>query len=278
MIFSIVNKINYLLKRPLNLRDQEECMFKIKGKYRYHEFGSGETIVLLYGLFGSVNNYQKVIDEFSSRYHVVVPEIPIYDLNGMPTVSSLTKHIYDLLQEINIQQFHLVGNSLGGHIALLLAIEHPEMVKSLVLVGSSGLFENGMGDSFPKRGDYNYIKAKAEITFFDPVTATKELVDEIFETVNNKYKALQILSIAKSTIRYNLKDQLDKINCECCIVWGKQDAVTPPDVAIEFKRHIPHASLFWIDNCGHVPMLESPREFNEILSGFLNQFESDTIK
>ena len=275
MSISVFNQVNSIFKRPLILKAEEDVFFKGKGKYKYHEYGTGKTIVLLYGLFGTVKNYQKVIEEFSCKYNVIVPDLPIFELNSFATVSALTSHVYELLIELKLEKIHLVGNSLGGHIGLLLAIEHPELVRSLVLVGSSGLFENGMGDSFPKRGDYTYIKTKAETTFFDPSTATKELVDEIFETVNNKLKAVHILSLAKSTIRNNLKNQLEKIECDCCIIWGKQDAVTPPEVAYEFKKHIPHASLFWINECGHVPMLEAPKTFNEILSAFLEKHENN---
>ncbi len=242
--------------------------FRSKAGISYYEEGVGEPLVLLYGLFGSVNNFKYVIDHFKKNYRVIVPQLPVYDLGLKVSVSALEDHVYQLTEKLQLKNVHLIGNSLGGHIALLYTLRHPENVKSLVLVGSSGLFENGMGDTYPKRGDYNYIKAKAEKTFFKAETATKELVDEIFETVNNRIKALQILALAKSTIKYNLKEDLNKIKCRSCIIWGKEDEVTPIAVAHEFKRLIPHAGLHVIDNCGHVPMLETPEEFNSILSSF----------
>jgi pimeloyl-ACP methyl ester carboxylesterase len=63
---------------------------------------------------------------------------------------------------------HLLGNSLGGHVAMVYLLKHPERTKSLTLTGSSGLFESGMGDTYPKRGDRDYIRKKTEMTFFDP--------------------------------------------------------------------------------------------------------------
>ena len=245
-------------------------VYKKLGKFSYIDEGIGEPVVLLYGLFGSSANFSSVIAQLKKTHRVIMPELPIYSLGLNISVSALTDYIHQFILFLNLLDVHFVGNSLGGHIALLYTLRHQENVKSLVLVGSSGLYENGMGDTFPKRGDYNYIKAKAEKTFFKPETATKELVDEIFETVNNRTKAIQILYLAKSTIRYNLKSELKNITTKCSIIWGREDAVTPPEVAIEFKRLIPQASLYWIDNCGHVPMLEAPDEFNKLLLKHLN--------
>lgn len=239
-----------------------------EGKKDYLEEGRGEPIVLLYGLFGSVSNFRPLIDHLKESYRVIVPVFPFYDMGTGITIFSLTKFVDRLINELGLETFHLLGNSMGGHIALLYILEHPEKVKSLILSGSSGLYECGMGDSFPRRGDYNYIKAKTEQTFFNPQTATKELVDEIYATVNSR-KALQILSLAKSTIHNNLEKELVRIKTGCCLIWGKNDCVTPPDVAQKFNRLIPGSELHWINACGHVPMLETPGEFNKILDGFL---------
>lgn len=248
----------------------ERNVFKKLGKFTYIDEGRGEPVVLLYGLFGSVDNFASVIKHLKKTHRVIMPELPIYSLGLNVSVSALTDYLHQFVVTLNLKDIHLVGNSLGGHIALLYTLRQKENVKSLVLVGSSGLYENGIGDTFPRRGDYNYIKSKTEKTFFKPEVATKELVDEIFETVNDRTKAIQILYLAKSAIRYNLKSQLKNITTHCTIIWGKEDAVTPPDVAIEFKASIPQAKLYWIDQCGHVPMLETPNEFNRLLSKHFN--------
>lgn len=239
-------------------------------KRNYVDEGSGEPIILLYGLFGSVNNFRFLIDHLKKNHRVIVPVFPFYEMGFTVTIFSLTKFLHELTLDLKLDKFHLMGNSMGGHIALLYILEHPERVESLTLSGSSGLFENGMGDSFPKRKEYDYIKRKTEITFYKPETATKELVDEIYAIVNSR-KALHILSLAKSTIRNNVEKELHRIQAPCLLVWGKQDVVTPPQVAHDFKRLIPHAELHWIDECGHVPMLETPEKFNEIIDHFLEK-------
>lgn len=243
--------------------------FAVKPNKYFVEEGQGEPIVLLYGLFGSVKNFTPLINHLKETHRVIVPVFPFFELGLSITIYSLTDFLHNLINELNLEKFHLLGNSMGGHIALLYTLKHPQKVSSLILSGSSGLYETGMGDTFPRRGDYNYIKAKAEITFYDPKTATKELVDEIFATVNSR-KALQILSLAKSTIHNNLEKELSKIKTDCCLIWGRNDVVTPPEVALKFNKLIPHSTLEWIDECGHVPMLETPETFNLLLDKFLN--------
>ena len=239
-----------------------------KSKKRYVEEGDGDTIVLLYGLFGSVKNFDPLIQHLKQTHRVIVPVFPFYELGMSVDIFTLTGFLHELAGELGLKKFHLLGNSMGGHIALLYALKYPDKIQSLILSGSSGLYETGMGDSFPRRKDYNYIKTKTELTFYDPGIATRELVEEIYATVNSR-KAIQILSLAKSTIHNNLSDQLSGIQADCCLIWGRNDVVTPPEVALEFNRLIPHSKLYWIDQCGHVPMMERPKAFNSLLDRFL---------
>jgi len=141
----------------------------------------------------------------------------------------------------------------------------------LTLTGSSGLYENAMGGSFPRREDYEYIKEKVGLTFFDPKHATKELVDECYEIVNDRASALRTLALAKSAIRHNVAKDLPALNIPVCLIWGKNDTITPPEVAEEFKELLPKADLFWIDECGHAPMMEQPQEFNTLYNTWLNK-------
>lgn len=236
---------------------------------RYLDEGSGEVIVLLYGLFGSTRNFSHLTSHLSNKFRVIIPIFPFYDRGNSVTIFTLTDYVTEIVTELHLVKFHLLGNSMGGHIAILYTLLHPEKIESLILSGSSGLFENGMGDSFPKRKEFEYIKSKTEMTFYNPSTATREMVNEIYEIVNSR-KAIQILSLAKSTIRNNLEKELHQIKAPCCLIWGRQDIVTPPQVAVDFKRLIPHAKLYWIEQCGHVPMLETPDQFNALIDHFLD--------
>lgn len=227
---------------------------------------------MLHGLFGALSNFAGLIEYFRHHNKVVVPILPLFELDLLHTsVGGLEKFVHKFIEYKNYNKIHLLGNSLGGHVALLHALKHPERLKSIILTGSSGLFENGMGDTYPKRGDYEYIKKKTELTFYDPKTATKELVDEVYEIVNNRLKALKIISLAKSAIRNNLGEELNQIKQPTLLIWGNNDTITPPFVGKEFQRLIPNSELHFIDKCGHAPMMEVQDEFNMILHKFLTK-------
>lgn len=248
-----------------------EQNFKKEGKYNYFEAGEGTPIVILHGLMGGLSNFDKVAEHFSTKgYKVVIPELPLYSQNLLKTnVKAFSRYVKDFITYKKFDRVILLGNSLGGHIALYHTKMYPEKVAGLVITGSSGLYESAMGDSYPKRGDYDYIQKKAEAVFYDPKVATKEMVDEIFAIVNDRIKVIKTLTIAKSAIRHNMAKDLPKMHVKTCLVWGKNDQVTPPDVAEEFHKLMPNSSLYWIDKCGHAAMMENPNEFNRIVEEWL---------
>jgi len=241
-----------------------------EGKFEYVEVGVGHPLMLLHGLFGALSNFSDLIEHFRHTHKVIVPILPLYDLDLLhTTVKVLAKHVQQFIDHKGYDQIHLLGNSLGGHVGLVYILSHPEKIKTLTLTGSSGLFENAMGDSYPKRGDYEYIRAKTAETFYDPAVATKQLVDEVFEITNSRIKVIKIIALAKSAIRNNLGEELGQIKVPTLLIWGKNDKVTPPFVAEDFHKLIPNSELAFIDQCGHAPMMEVPIAFNEILEKFL---------
>ena len=224
---------------------------------------------------GALSNWEHVIEEFSKEYRVIIPMLPIYDLPLLTIgVKTLSKFVHKFIKYKELENVVVLGNSLGGHVALIYAITHPERLKSMVLAGSSGLYENAFGGSFPRRESYDFIKEKTEHTFYDPKTATKDLVDEVYESVNNRHKVIRLLAMAKSAIRHNMAKDLHKIHIPVALIWGKNDKITPPEVAVEFSQLLSNAELTWIDQCGHVPMMEHPTEFNRILKGFLEKIKN----
>lgn len=240
--------------------------------FKYIEAGKGETLVLLHGLMGELSNWEQVIERFKDRYHVVIPILPIYDLPILTLgVKALSRYLHRFLKFKSLNQVVLIGNSLGGHVGLVFTTAHQEFVKALVLTGSSGLYENAFGGSFPRRESYDYIKEKVEFTFYDPATATKELVDDVFKTVNDRSRVIRILTMAKSAIRHNMGKELSKITIPVSLIWGKNDKVTPPEVAQEFHELLPNSELNWVDQCGHAPMMEQPEVFNNYLEKFLDR-------
>lgn len=248
---------------------------KKNGKFSYLDVGEGTPIIVLHGLMGGLSNFDRVLEFFPKNgYRVIIPELPLYSLSLIKTnVKTYAKYVADFITQMGFgnKEAVLLGNSLGGHIALLCTRLHPELIKALVITGSSGLYESAMGDSYPKRNNYEYIKKKAQEVFYDPEVATKEIVDDVFETVNDRSKLIRTLAIAKSAIRHNMAKDLPSMNTPTCIIWGRNDAVTPPKVAEEFNELLPDSDLFWIDKCGHAAMMEHPDEFNRLLFSWLQE-------
>ena len=245
---------------------------KHEQRFDYCEEGNGEAIVLLHGLFGALSNFNHLISYFSPKYKVVVPLLPLYTLEvDQTTVTGMVDYIDEFIEYKKYTQVHLIGNSLGGHIAQMYLLRKPEKVKTMTLTGSSGLFENSIGDTDPRKGDYEFVKKKTEATFFDPKMATKEQVDEVFEIVNNRVTAIRLVVMAKSALRQNLRDEIPNMKLPVCLVWGKEDIITPAFVGEEFRKLLPNAELHLIDQCGHAPMMEQPEQFNKILESFLSK-------
>ncbi|MEM7374026.1 MAG: alpha/beta fold hydrolase [Bacteroidota bacterium] len=238
--------------------------------FQYVEEGQGPTVILLHGLFGALSNFSSLFNSLADRYRVIIPLLPIFDTNNKDSsVDGLTHFVESFLDFKGIDRCTLVGNSLGGHIGLVFSLENPDRVNALVLTGSSGLFESGMGSTYPRRGDYDFIKERVAYTFYSPQMASKALVDEVFEIVNDNHKTLKILKMARSAQRHNMRDEIGNIKVPALLIWGLNDNITPPRVAHEFARLLPQAELHFIDQCGHAAMMEQPEEFNRILHQFL---------
>jgi pimeloyl-ACP methyl ester carboxylesterase len=244
-----------------------------EGKYQFVETkGQGETLILLHGLFGTLDNFQYLLKDFGKTYNVIAPIMPVFELPlRHVSVAGLVDFMVGFVDFKKLSKFHILGNSLGGHIALLYALKEPSHVLSIILTGSSGLYEKAMGTTFPRREDKEYIRKKIQSTFYDPASASDAMIDEVFAAVNDRGKVIRAISMAKSALRHNLADKLGQIQTPTLLIWGKQDAITPPFVGEKFKELLPNATLFFIDKCGHAPMLERPEEFNKYLTDFLNK-------
>jgi pimeloyl-ACP methyl ester carboxylesterase len=243
---------------------------KEEGEFKYVEEGTGPVVLLLHGLFGALSNWEGVTNRFSKNFRVVIPMLPIYEMPIREAgIDGLRKFVEEFVAIKGLNDMIIMGNSLGGHVALAYTLKNPDKVKKLILTGSSGLFEDSMGGSYPKRGNYEYIKERVAYTFYDPKVATKELVDEVFETTNSIPKCMRIVAIAKSAQRYNMATDIPNIKAPTFLVWGLNDTITPPIVAHEFNRLIPNSTLKFIDKCSHAPMMEHPEKFNELVEEFM---------
>ncbi len=246
---------------------------KNDGGFEYLEIGEGQPLIILHGLMGNLSNFGGMFDYFPKKgYKILMPQLPIYELPLIKTnVKHLAKFVNSFIKYKKLEDYILIGNSLGGHIALYYSKVNGDKVKGMILTGSSGLYESAMGGGYPRRGDYGYVTNKVQEVFYDPKTATKEIIDESFEVINDRSKLIRILSIAKSAIRHNMAKDLPNMKMPVCLIWGEQDEVTPPNVANEFHKLLPNSELTWVEKCGHAPMMEHPDKFNEIVENWLTK-------
>lgn len=247
-----------------DLKEREGFTFLDQGP------NSGSALVLLHGLFGTASNFDRLIKHFSEERRVIMPILPIFEMSIRKlSLSGLVEYFQGFVDMMDLSEMDLLGNSLGGHLAIIYALEHQKRLRSLTLTGSSGLYESAFGTGFPRREDYEYIRKKVELTFYDPEITTKEMVDEVFGIVNDRMKGIRIIKTAKSAIRHNVEDRLHELTLPCLLIWGKQDTITPAFVGSKFNELIEGSRLELLDKCGHAPMLELPEMFNAILADFL---------
>jgi len=234
------------------------------------DVGHGPTIILLHGLFGNLSNWGHVAFEFTSTHRVIIPRLPLYSKPvSAERLNDLVEYLEQFISAHQLDKVTLIGNSLGGHVAILYAFNNPERVEKLVLTGSSGLYENSFGGTFPRVKDYGYIREKVVSTFYNREVASKALVDEVYATVQNKSKTLSIIRLARAAQKNNVEHLLGEINVSTLLIWGRQDTITPPEVALDFHNSLPLSQIVFLDHCGHVPMMEQPKLFNEHVRKFL---------
>ena len=243
---------------------------KEEADFKYVDEGQGPVLMLLHGLFGALSNWEEVVNHYTKHFRVIIPMLPIYEMPIKEVgLFGLCEFVEVFVATKKLNNMIIIGNSLGGHVGILYTLANPEKVSKLVLTGSSGLFENSMGGSYPRRGSYDYIQERVAYTFYNPKVASKELVDEVFETTRSIPKCMRIVAIAKSAQRNNLALELVNIKAPTLLVWGLNDTITPPMVAYEFNRLIPNSELKFIDKCCHAPMMEHPQKFNSLVEDFL---------
>lgn len=247
------------------------------GSFRYNDEGPADSpfppVILLHGMLGDLSNWVDAVRALSENgYRVLAPVIPVYGLSLRKTsVPGLAQTLRDFVTTLDLAPSILVGNSLGGHIALLYALDYPDDVSAMILSGSSGIYEATLGTGTMRRHDREFIRERTEMTFYDPVHATDELVDEMLEIVNDRPRALRLIKIARSADTETVTGRLAKLDMPTLLVWGRDDVITPPYVGEEFRDRLVDAELHFIDRCGHAPMIEHPETFNEVMLDFLDE-------
>ncbi|MDR2402264.1 MAG: alpha/beta hydrolase [Cytophagales bacterium] len=239
-------------------------MLKRQGEYNFFETeGRRGGIILLHGLLGKLSNWEHVVEKFGDEYKIFVPLLPLDTIDlKKANVECLAEFVKNfvavVVQDSNV--YALIGNSLGGHLALLCVIKNLFTVEKLVLTGSSGLYEKKVSVPVFRRHDKEFIRNVAKQTFFDENFLTDEYLDEIFASIQDNSKVLRLLHISRSSQKNRLDSQLSQIKIPTLLIWGQEDSITLPESAHQFNNLIPNSQLYFIERCGHAPMWEQPEK------------------
>jgi pimeloyl-ACP methyl ester carboxylesterase len=196
--------------------------------------------------------------------------LPIFDRAlERASIEALAAHVAGFLDALGIPQAVVGGNSLGGHVALEMALRYPDRVSGLALTGSSGLFERGYTRGVPHRPTREYVRARMQEVVFDPALVTDAWVEAVRAVVTERATALRVVRFAQAAKRHSLEDRLSEVRAPALLVWGRDDRITPPEVAHRFARLLPDVELHVLPACGHAPMLERPEAFNAVVANWL---------
>ncbi len=230
---------------------------------------AGPHVVFLHGLVGLNDHWEHVVRATQHRVRSTLLELPLLELTGedcsIQGVGVLTER---WLAANFSEPVILVGNSFGGHVALRIAIERPELVRGLVLAGASGLIEKSMVADVQIRPSRDWLARKIGELFHDQRFMSEADLDRAFASLSKRGGARAMIKLSRSARRNHLGKKLGMIQCPTLLIWGKQDIVTPPEAAEGFLSSIRGSEIVWFDQCGHAPMIEKPAEFASALADF----------
>ena len=243
---------------------------------RVIECGRGPRVVFLHGLVGLNDHWGGVIGRSLDSIHSTLFELPLLDLTGADcSIQGVTDLTIRFLDGHVGEPVVLAGNSFGGHVALRVALRRPDLVRGLVLTGSSGLFERTLVRGAPIRPPRAWVEEKIGELFYDRSAMIESDIDRAHKVLNTRQGARAMVRLSRTARRNHLGDRLGEIDTPTLLIWGREDVVTPPSAAQGFYDLLPDARLVWVEKCGHTPMLEAPGVFTESLLAFIRELDEN---
>ena len=241
-------------------------------QFAFEEFGDrGPRLLLLHGLLGAASNWDSVIPHLVGYCRPVNLRFPLIQMHSSEAgVKALAVYTEAFIRTMGEEKVLLCGNSLGGHVALRLALARPELVRAMVLAASSGLYEHSV-EALPLRPNATFVRTHMAKDFYNQRFVTEEAIDEIAEILRPKGNVLRMIQVARSAKKDNLQSVLPTVNIPSLLLWGANDNVTTMEVARLFRDLMPKATLHTVGECGHAPMMEHPEWFAEQVRQFLEQ-------
>lgn len=268
-----------------------------KGVIRYHEAGAehDDVLLLLHGSGPGVNgwrNYRGNLGFFAQTHHVYIVEFPGFGVSdpvdGHPVLTA-GGSVIAFMDALGIDSAAVIGNSMGGVVGINLAIKHPDRITKLVTIGGVGpnIFSPSPSEGlrllqeFTDAPDRDKLVRWLNSMVYDRGIVTDELIEERWVAANDpaaqKTAAMMYSSAAFDMQQKFLADadiapywaMMHKVKCPTLLTWGRDDRVSPPDMAMVPMRLIPQAELHVFPNCGHWVMIEAKEAFESAVAAFL---------
>jgi pimeloyl-ACP methyl ester carboxylesterase len=265
------------------------------GVLRYHEAGEGPPLLMLHGSGPGVagwRNFRGVLAEFAEQYRCLVLEFPGFgvsdDFGGHPMLTAFDA-VVRFVDALGLDAVDIVGNSMGGAVAINYAIANPERVRRLVTIGGIGrnIFSPGPPEGIRLLQEFTEDPSRERLIrwlhsmVYDPAVVTEELIEERWQHAT----APKTLAAARRMYSKDAFAQMTKamdaskapqpwaimhrLKAPTLITWGRDDRVSPLDMALIPMQTIPNAELHVFPNCGHWTMIEAKDAFVSVVLGFL---------
>ncbi len=244
----------------------------VRDKHALLEKGMGRPLLFLHGLFGGIYNYIEVFQHFANSYRVIMPYLPMYDQNlEETTVFSLGKYLRSLVRDLDLKDGVVIaGTSTGAGVAIVYATLPGNVAKGIILSGSIGLTSTPLKLDMPlQRKNYESVKYHARAIFYNTSLAPNEMVDEIYNVIQNNELATKALYLTRSATKQKMPHLIESVKVPTLLLWGENDSITPVEVAYEFNRMISNSILKIIPQCGHAVSHEKPGDFIREVTQFL---------
>jgi len=258
-------------------------------KLHYHELGSGPALMMIHGGGPGAagwSNYSRNVEALAKKFRLIIPDLPGFGDSDKPIIEGSVYKFYadalrNLLDKLKVESAHIIGNSLGGAAALKLAIDTPERVDKLVLMGPGGGLQ--LFTPRPSEGVKHLFKyyegegpTRKKLTEFlscmvhDPLMITEEILEERLQSsIKRGVKEAWIFNKARPPVLEELWREYNKVSQPTLIIWGRDDRTLTIDNAWAMLNQIPDVQLHVFGKTGHWVQWERPAEFNTLVSGFL---------
>jgi 4,5:9,10-diseco-3-hydroxy-5,9,17-trioxoandrosta-1(10),2-diene-4-oate hydrolase len=258
-------------------------------KLHYHEAGSGPALIMIHGGgpgAGGWSNYRRNVDHFAARYRVILPDLPGFAKSDKPAVEGglltfMAKSIKDLMDALDIPRAHFVGNSLGGATTMKFALDYPDRIQRVVLMGAPALalftpqpaegIKHLLSYYAPPGPSMEKLRAFLNVMVYDGSALTDQLIKERYEaSIQPDLVANPILSPrSRATFEPIWKD-LTNIKSKVLVVWGRDDRTVTLDHGFFLLNQLQDVRMHVFGKCGHWAQWEKAPEFNRLVSDFLS--------